>query len=68
MWYLIVSIPDLCPLSYFVLPMRIPTPVSFLVNEFDVQSVMHGQVSLGAINQICVNEEALNACKTLKVH
>ena len=28
--------------------------VSFLENEFDVRSVLHGQVSLGAVNHIYV--------------
>ena len=27
---------------------------SFLANEFDVRSVLHGQVSLAAVNQLCV--------------
>ena len=29
----------------------ITTPVSLLANEFDVQSVLHGQVSLAAVKQ-----------------
>ena len=28
--------------------------VSLLRNEFDVRSVLHGQLSLAAVNQICV--------------
>ena len=32
--------------------MSITTPVSHLANEFDVQSELHGQVSLAAVNQI----------------
>ena len=31
--------------------LSIITPVSLLGNEFDVRSVLHGQVSLAAINQ-----------------
>ena len=46
----------------------ITTPVSLLENEFDVRSVLHGQVSLAAINQICVVHEAMNGCKNLKIH
>ena len=46
------------------------TPVSLLANEFDVQRVLHGQVSLAAVNQICVSviHEAMNGCKILKNH
>ena len=40
--------------------LSITTPVSLLANEFDVQSVLHGQVSLAAVNQICVVHEATN--------
>ena len=32
--------------------LSITIPVSLLVNEFRVQSVLHGQVSLAAVNQI----------------
>ena len=32
--------------------LSITTPVSHLANEFDVQSELHGQVSLAAVNQI----------------
>ena len=39
------------------------TPVSLLTNEFDVRSVLHEQVSLAAVNQICVIHEAMNDCK-----
>ena len=46
----------------------ITTPVSLLGNEFDVRSVMHRQVSLAAVNQICVFHEAMNGCKNLKIH
>ena len=30
----------------------IATPVSLLANEFDVRSVLHGQVRLAGVNQI----------------
>ena len=42
--------------------------LSLLANEFDVQSVLHGQVSLAAVNEICVIHEAMNGYKNLKVH
>ena len=34
--------------------LSITTPVSLMANEFDVQSVLHGQLSLSAVNKICV--------------
>ena len=37
--------------------LSITTPVSLLVYEFDVRSVLHGQVSLAAVNQIFVFHE-----------
>ena len=42
----------------------------FLENEFDVQSVLHWQVSLAAVNQIYVFHVhgAMNGCKNLKIH
>ena len=43
-------------------------PVSLLANEFDVGSVLHGQVSLAAFNQMYVLHEATNGCKNLKIH
>ena len=42
--------------------------MSNLANEFDVRSILHGQVSLAAVNQIYVVQEAMNGCKTLKIH
>ena len=48
--------------------LSIITPESLLANEFDVRSVLHGQVSLAAANQICVIHEAMNGCKNLKLH
>ena len=48
--------------------LSITTPVQLLANEFDVQSVLHGQVSLAAVNQIWAIHEAMNGCKNLKIH
>ena len=48
--------------------LSITTPVSLLANEFDVRSLLHGQVSLAAVNQMCVNCEAMNGCNNLKIH
>ena len=42
--------------------MSITTQVSLLAIELDVQSVLHGQVRLAAVNQICVIHEAMNGC------
>ena len=42
--------------------------MSLLVNEFDVRSVLHGQVSMAAVNQICVIHEAMKGCKNLKIN
>ena len=39
--------------------LSITTPVSFLANEIDVLSVLHGQVSLAAANQMYVIHEAI---------
>ena len=44
------------------------TSISLLANEFDARSVLHGQVSLAAVNQICVIHEAINSCENLKIH
>ena len=43
-------------------------PVSLLANEFDIRSVLHVQISLAAVNQICVMHEAMKGCKNLKIH
>ena len=43
-------------------------PVSILANEFDVRGVLHGQMSLVAVNQIYVLNEAMNGCKNLKIY
>ena len=48
--------------------LSITTPVSHLAHEPDVLSVLHGQVSLAAVNQTCVIHEAMNGCKNLKIH
>ena len=48
--------------------LSITTPVSLLAYEFDVRSVLHGRVSLAAVNQICVIHEAMNGSKNLKIH
>ena len=40
--------------------LSITIPVSLLANEFYVQSVLHGQLSLAPVNQICVIHEAMN--------
>ena len=39
-----------------------------LANEFDFRSVLHGQVSLAAVNKICVIHESINGCINLKNH
>ena len=48
--------------------LSITTPVSLQANEFDVRSVLHGQVSLTAVNQICVIHNVMNDFKNLKIH
>ena len=48
--------------------LSITKPVSLLVNEFDVRSVLHWQLSLAAVNQVCVIHEAMNGCKNLKIY
>ena len=48
--------------------LSITTPVSHLANEFDVRSVLYGQVSLTAVNQFCVVREAMNGCKNIKIN
>ena len=42
--------------------------VSLLSNEFDVRSVLHGQVNLAAVNHIYVFHEVMNSCENLKIH
>ena len=48
--------------------LSIITPVPLLANEFDIQSVLHWQVSLAAVNQIYVIHEAMNGTTNLKIH
>ena len=48
--------------------LSITTSVSLLANKFDVRSILHGQVSLAAVNPIYVIHEAMNVCKNLKIH
>ena len=43
--------------------LSITTPVSLLANAFDVRSVLHGPVSLAAVNQIRIIHEAMNGCR-----
>ena len=46
--------------------LSITIPVSLLANELDLRSVLHGQVSLAAVNQIYFFHEAMNGCKKSK--
>ena len=46
----------------------ITTPVSLLANECNVRSLLHGQVSLEAVDQICVIHATVSCCKNLKIH
>ena len=46
----------------------ITLPVSLLVNEFNVRSVLHSQVRLASVNQKYVFHEAMNICKNLTIH
>ena len=48
--------------------LSITTPASLLANEFDVRSILHGQVSLAAVNQIYVFHETMNGCEKRKIH
>ena len=43
--------------------LSITTPISILANEFDIRNVVQGQLSLAAVNQICVNHEAIKVEK-----
>ena len=47
--------------------LSITTPVPLLANEFDVRSLLHGQVRLAAFNQMCVIHEAMDGCKN-RIH
>ena len=46
--------------------MSIITTVPHLANAFDVRSELQGQVSLAAVNQICVVHEATNVLQKSK--
>ena len=39
--------------------------MSLLANQFDVRSILHGQVSLAAFNHMYVFHEVMNVCKNL---
>ena len=41
--------------------------LSLLTNELYVRSALHGQVSLAAVNHICVDHEDMNGCKTRNI-
>ena len=48
--------------------LSVTTPVSLLAIEFIVRSVLHGQMSLVAVNQFNTIHEAMNGRKNLKIH
>ena len=58
----------MCHLHVGVAGCQSQIPVSHLVYELDVQSVLHVQVSLAAVNQIYVFHEIMKGCKNLKIH
>ena len=41
---------------------------SLLANDFDVRSVLHGQVTLAVFYQMYVIHEAMNGSKNLNIH
>ena len=43
--------------------LSITTSVSLLANKLHVRSILHGQVSLAAVNHVCVIHEVMNSCK-----
>ena len=45
--------------------LSITTPLPLLANEFDVRTVLHGQLSFAAVSQMYVFHEAMNGCKNL---
>ena len=57
-----------CTCESRVASLSITTPVSLLGNKFDVQSVLHEQMSLAAVNHIHVFHQVMNSCKNLKIH
>ena len=42
--------------------------VSFLVNEFNIRSLLHGQVSSAAVNHTYVLHEGMNVCTNLNIN
>ena len=48
--------------------LSITTPVSPLVNEFDIRNVLHEQVSLKALKHIYVFHEAMAVCYCLNIY
>ena len=48
--------------------LSIKTPVTILANEFNVRCILHGQVSVAAVNQICVIHEAMKGWENIKIH
>ena len=48
--------------------LSITTPVSLLANEFNIRSVLHGQVCLAAVIFINVFHEVINGYKNLEIH
>ena len=48
--------------------LSITPQVPLLANEFDVGSVLLGQVSLAAANPSCVIHEAMNGCNNIKIY
>ena len=47
--------------------LSITSPAPLPANELYVRSVLYGQVSLAAVNHICVIHEAMNDCKKKKI-
>ena len=48
--------------------LSITTLMTVPANEFDIQSILHGQVSLAAVNNIYIFHEIMSVCKNLKIH
>ena len=48
--------------------LSITAPMSFLADEFDVRSVLHGSMSLAAVNEIYAIHEVVNGCKNLTMN
>ena len=45
-----------------------PKTSDISANEFGAVSVLHGQMSLAAVNQTYIIHETMNGCKNLKIH